>query len=55
MIQEHELPLVYQMEHEKLVISDEIVEGDKRQRGEVVYDDGLSEEQWLEVNPPALS
>ncbi|KAK4705515.1 hypothetical protein P7C70_g683, partial [Phenoliferia sp. Uapishka_3] len=49
LIQEHELPEVYRMEHVSQVIEDEIFDdGARRVRTQVQYDDGLSEEQWLE-------
>lgn len=51
LIQEHELPQVYQMEHASQVIQDEIFDdGARRARTQVTYDDGLSEEQWLVVS-----
>lgn len=51
LIQESELPEAYTMEHESQVIVDEIfVDGARRARTQVQYDDGLSEEQWLVVS-----
>lgn len=45
LIQESELPEAYTMEHESQVIVDEIfVDGARRARTQVQYDDGLSEE-----------
>lgn len=53
LIQEHELPEVYRMEHASQVIVDEIfVDGARRARTQVQYDDGLSEDQWLLVRTP---
>ena len=51
LIQEHELPEVYRMEHESQVVVDEVFE-DRRSRNKtaVHYDDGLSEEQWVQVS-----
>lgn len=50
LIQEHELPEVYRMEHIKRVEQDEITDGSRRARNAVMYDDGQSEEQWLKVS-----
>lgn len=50
LIQEWELPEVYRMEHAKAVVEpDEQPEGSTRRRTAVTYDDGMSEEQWLQV------
>lgn len=49
LIQEHELPEVYRMEHVKKVEQDELADGARRSRNTVTYDDGMSEEQWLQV------
>jgi len=41
---------VYRMEHAKAVVEpDEQPEGSTRRRTAVTYDDGMSEEQWLQV------
>lgn len=50
LIQEHELPEVYRMEHKKTIIQDELADGARRSRNTVTYDDGMSEEQWLQVS-----
>lgn len=47
LIQEWELPHVYRMDHPKLEPEDESREGARRNRTQVQYDDGMSEEQWL--------
>ncbi|GAA5863719.1 hypothetical protein JCM3774_001226 [Rhodotorula dairenensis] len=47
LIQEWELPHVYRMEHPKLEPEDENRDGARRNRTQVTYDDGMSEEQWL--------
>ncbi|GAA5906919.1 uncharacterized protein JCM6883_005730 [Sporobolomyces salmoneus] len=50
LIQEYELPEVYRMEHQKAVVEpDEQPEGSTRRRKEVMYDDGMTEEQWLQT------
>ncbi|GJN92633.1 hypothetical protein Rhopal_005668-T1 [Rhodotorula paludigena] len=52
LIQEWELPEVYRMEHAKVVVgADETppADGARRNRTQVQYDDGLSEEQWLQA------
>ncbi|KAL8284283.1 hypothetical protein RQP46_005032 [Phenoliferia psychrophenolica] len=50
LIQEWELPEVYRMEHDSQVIEDEIFDdGARRARTAVQYDDGLTEDQWLEA------
>ncbi|GAA5851229.1 hypothetical protein JCM5353_005258, partial [Sporobolomyces roseus] len=50
LIQEWELPEVYRMEHAKAVVEpDEQPEGSTRRRTAVTYDDGMSEEQWLQT------
>ncbi|GAA5970650.1 hypothetical protein JCM21900_000285 [Sporobolomyces salmonicolor] len=50
LIQEWELPEVYRMEHVKAVAEpDEQPDGSRRARTQVTYDDGLSEEQWLQA------
>ncbi|SCV71630.1 BQ2448_3218 [Microbotryum intermedium] len=46
LIAEWELPEVYRMEHKREVVDDEIVDGQRRARTNVQYDDGMSEEQW---------
>ncbi|KAI5474907.1 ATP-dependent helicase STH1/SNF2 [Pseudohyphozyma bogoriensis] len=51
LIQESELPEVYRMEHQVEVVGEDeiIAEGARRARTQVTYDDGLSEEQWLQA------
>ncbi|KPV73767.1 uncharacterized protein RHOBADRAFT_48765 [Rhodotorula graminis WP1] len=51
LIQEWELPEVYRMEHAKIVHSrdESPADGARRNRTQVTYDDGLSEEQWLQT------
>ncbi|ORY76015.1 SNF2 family N-terminal domain-domain-containing protein [Leucosporidium creatinivorum] len=49
LIQEYELPEVYRMEHVKKVEQDELADGARRSRNQVTYDDGMSEEQWLQT------
>ncbi|TNY22936.1 SNF2-family ATP dependent chromatin remodeling factor snf21 [Rhodotorula diobovata] len=51
LIQEWELPEVYRMEHAKVVHSrdESPADGARRNRTQVTYDDGLSEEQWLQT------
>ncbi|GAA5966126.1 hypothetical protein JCM3765_005538 [Sporobolomyces pararoseus] len=50
LIQEWELPEVYRMEHAKAVVEpDEQPEGSTRRRTNVQYDDGMTEEQWLQT------
>ncbi|GAA6020667.1 hypothetical protein JCM8202_004534 [Rhodotorula sphaerocarpa] len=49
LIQEWELPHVYRMEHPKAVVGDENRDGSRRNRTQVMYDDGLTEEQWLQT------
>ncbi|SCZ89039.1 BZ3500_MvSof-1268-A1-R1_Chr1-1g00911 [Microbotryum saponariae] len=46
LIAEWELPAVYRMEHKREIVEDEIVDGQRRARTNVQYDDGMSEEQW---------
>lgn len=49
LIQEWELPHVYRMDHPKIVPEDENRDGGRRNRTNVQYDDGMSEEQWLQT------
>ncbi|GAA6046906.1 hypothetical protein JCM3770_003422 [Rhodotorula araucariae] len=50
LIQEWELPEVYRMEHPKANVRDDSpADGARRNRTQVQYDDGLSEEQWLQA------
>ncbi|GAA5945416.1 hypothetical protein JCM10213_005973 [Rhodosporidiobolus nylandii] len=54
LIQEWELPEVYRMEHPKapkggIFNEDNPAEGARRNRTAVQYDDGMSEEQWLQT------
>ncbi|GAA5820365.1 hypothetical protein JCM10212_003933 [Sporobolomyces blumeae] len=50
LIQEWELPEVYRMEHAKAVVEpDEQPEGSTRRRTQVQYDDGMTEDQWLQA------
>ncbi|GAA5997132.1 hypothetical protein JCM5350_005626 [Sporobolomyces pararoseus] len=50
LIQEWELPEVYRIEHAKAVVEpDEQPEGSTRRRTNVQYDDGMTEEQWLQT------
>lgn len=43
------------MEHVKKVEQDELADGARRSRNQVTYDDGMSEEQWLQVRCDARS
>ncbi|KAK4047865.1 ATP-dependent DNA helicase Snf21 [Microbotryomycetes sp. JL221] len=50
LIQEHELPEVYRIDHPKFEREDSVAEGSRRSRAAVVhYDDGMTEEQWLKT------
>ncbi|KAM0755948.1 hypothetical protein T439DRAFT_320646 [Meredithblackwellia eburnea MCA 4105] len=49
LIQEYELPEVYRMEHPVNIAEEEVVDEGGRRRTQVQYDDGLSEEQWLQA------
>jgi len=50
LIQEHELPEVYRIDHEIETAADAVLkEGERRARTAVTYDDGMSEEQWLKT------
>lgn len=42
------------MEHVKKVEQDELADGVRRVRNQVTYDDGMSEEQWLQVGFASL-
>lgn len=53
LIQEHELPEVYRMDHPKIDLEESVAEGSRRARNSVRYDDGMTEEQWLKVGDPA--
>lgn len=50
LIQEWELPEVYRMDHPKAVVESDVrPDGSRRNRTQVTYDDGMSEEQWLQA------
>ncbi|KAK9767946.1 ATP-dependent DNA helicase Snf21 [Basidiobolus ranarum] len=53
LIQEHELPDIYMRDHEEDLRKQEEDDGHRgrghRSKGEIHYDDGLTEEQWLEA------
>ncbi|KAM0790771.1 hypothetical protein ACM66B_004621 [Microbotryomycetes sp. NB124-2] len=50
LIQEHELPEVYRIDHPKFVREESVTEGSRRSRNVTVhYDDGMTEEQWLKT------
>ncbi|CAJ0912045.1 20979_t:CDS:10 [Entrophospora sp. SA101] len=52
LIEEHELPPLYLAEHEKIIKAENVEEYGRgqRQRKEVLYDDGLTEDQYLKVS-----
>ena len=56
LIAEEELPLIYQEKSEllrKAKQHEEVFMGrGARDRGEVVYTDGLTDDQWVQVRPP---
>ncbi|CAJ0824856.1 7521_t:CDS:10, partial [Entrophospora sp. SA101] len=51
LIEEHELPPLYLAEHEKIIKAENVEEYGRgqRQRKEVLYDDGLTEDQYLKA------
>ncbi|BGP26359.1 ATP-dependent helicase STH1/SNF2 [Rhodotorula toruloides] len=50
LIQEWELPEVYRMDHPKAVVESDVrPDGSRRNRTQVTYDDGMTEEQWLQA------